>query len=243
MAHSSSRRRWCLLALAAATTLAACTSQVSDDLSIEALGKSGKAVIVMAASLDSNAERSCTEIGLAPLNRAERTELYVQLDGQRLYKIRLKLGTGYVVDAGNEIIGSMQIEPGTYAVAAATCRPSHGTKLMQAISSDPKGFATFTVAAGEVVNLGKLVILEVDSGSGPPTERYNYVSLATALKTDPRARLNKDLAARLVDRLLELGHPPLPQAELVRICQQRRANPSSIIGPSSPPVVCALAGL
>jgi hypothetical protein len=179
---------------------------------------------------------------LAPLDRAERTELYTQLDGQRLYKIRLKLGTGLVVDGGKEIIGSMQIEPGTYAVAAVTCPSSHGGR-MQVTSPNPRGFATFTVAAGEVVNLGKLVILEVDSGSGPPKERLKYVSLATALKTDPRTHLNKDLAARLVDRLLTLGHPPLPQAELARICKERRANPALIIGPSSPPLVCALAGL
>jgi len=232
-----------LLALAGvAAALAACTSQVSGDLTIESLGKSGNAVIAMAAVLDDNAERSCTEVGLAPLDGAERTELHAQLDGQRFYKIRLKLGTGLVVDGGNEIIGSMQIEPGTYAVAAATC-PYSGGKRMQVISPDLRGFATFTVAAGEVVSLGKLVILEVDSGSGPPKERLKYVSLATALKTDPRTRLNNDLAARLVDRPLTLGHPPLPQAELARICQHRRANPALIIGPTSPPLVCALAGL
>lgn len=221
--------------LVAGAVLPACTSHVSDDLSVEGLGKSGDAVITMAAVLDSDRERTCTNVGFEPLDSKTRTELYTQLPGRRFYRITLKLGTGTVLDAGNEIVGSMQIAPGAYKVAGALCQSSRGK--VEVVSADPRGFATFSVAAGEVVNLGKLILLEV------PTDRFVVVPHVAPLKTDPRTRLNKDLAARLVDRLLTPSQPPLPKAELARICEHRRANPTLVIAPPSPSNVCALAGL
>ncbi len=70
------------------------------------------------------------------------------------------------------------------------------------MSRSPGGFATFTVAAGEVVNLGKLIIIEVQAepGSFMKHARYVYSGHVAPLKTDPRGALNKELAARLVDR-------------------------------------------
>ncbi len=134
----SPEKRWkYLLMLVAGAVLPACTSHVSDDLSVEGLGKSGDAVITMAAVLDSDRERACTNVGFEPLDSKTRTELYTQLPGRRFYRITLKLGTGTVLDAGNEIVGSMQIAPGAYKVAGALCQSSRGK--VDVISADPGG--------------------------------------------------------------------------------------------------------
>lgn len=224
-----------LVAAAGAVALVGCSSQVSGDLSVESLGKSGNAVIMMAAVLDSDHERSCVSAGFVPIGGA-RQVAFAQLPGKRMYPLTLKLGTGMLPDAGQEIVGSMEIAPGTYAVDGVTCGPVGGGGV-QVVSSSSAGFATFSVAAGEVVNLGKLVVINV------PAARVVYVAHTAPLRTDPRKQLNKELAARLVDRPLKLSQPPLPREELARICTLQRAKPNLAIVPISPPIVCELAGI
>lgn len=234
--HAGRKRSWKrVLSLACATVLAACTSHVSDDLSLDALGKSGDAVIVMAAVLDRIDQKSCTSVDLRTLDgKVPRTS-----SGQRLFS--LKLGSAMMFDQRAEVLGSAQIAPGTYKVAAAACQSPKGGKL-DVVTLNPKGFATFTVSAGEVVNLGKLIILEVqaEAGSFMQPARYVYVSHVAPLESDPRAVLNKDLTARLVDRTLTASEGPLPQAELARICEQKRAASANGKAHSA---ACTLAGL
>lgn len=225
-------------ALILATALGACTSHISDELNTEALVKSGDAVIMMTAVIDRNREMSCKSVDLRTLdNRMPRTA-----DGNLVSSV--KLGTGTILDSSAEVTGSTRIAPGTYKVVVASCNPPDKSGTLKVVASDPKGFATFSVSAGEVVNLGKLIIIEVqaEAPSFMQPARYAYVSHVAPLKSDPRQLLNKELAARLVDRSMTPNHPALPQAELARICNQRRAAATS--APGSPgPAACTLAGL
>ena len=224
------------IALVAVTLLAGCTSHVSDDLNTAALTESGDAVIMMTAVIDRTREASCTSVGLETIDgKTPRTS-----DGQRVSTV--KLGTGTILDPGAEVTGSAQIAPGTYKIVDAHCKRINPSGILVVVSPNSKGFATFTVTAGEVVNLGKLIIIEVqaEAASFMQPARYVYVSHVAALESDPRPLLNKDLAARLVDRNMTASAQPLPQAELARICQQRRGSSA----PGTPgPAVCTLAGL
>lgn len=225
-----------VLGLIWAAALAACTSHVSDDLSIDALGKSGDAVIMMTAVIDRNREMSCTSVSLRTLD----DKMPRAMNGRLVSSVRL--GTGTILDASAEVTGSAQIAPNTYKVVEAKCSRPDKSGTLVVVSDNPKGFATFSVSAGEVVNLGKLIILEVQAepASFMQTARYVYVAHVAPLTSDPRTILNKDLAARLVDRTMTASQQPLPQAELARLCQQRRAASAS--GKSSS-AACALAGL
>lgn len=227
-----------LFAAFAAAVLAACTSSVSNDLSIDTLGKTGDAVIVMAAVIDRNREMSCISVQLqTPDGKTPTTT-----SGQRVFS--LKLGSGTIFDPNSEMIGSTQIAPGAYKIVEVACYAPNG--MLRVVSPSPRGFATFKVSAGEVVSLGKLIIIEVqaDTATFLNSGRYVYVAHAAPLRTDPRTGLNKDLAARLVDRTMTLSQPPLPQAELARICKQRRETGTTTLTGGPPnPTACALAGL
>lgn len=223
------RRQQCLfLALALTATLASCASQVPDDLSVASLTKSRDAVIVMAAVLDGATERSCSKVGFMPADS----------ETWRPYDLTINLATGTIAVAGEEVIGSRKIAPGQYRIAAVVCSDP---KLIEIIG----GIATFSVSAGEVVNLGKLVVIPTlrPSSSFAGLQERGYAAHITNLRTDPRKRLNKDLSAHLIDRPMVLSQPPLPQAELQRLCKERRAAPVLTLGSTSPPLVCALAGL
>jgi len=236
-------RRWTTsaaagIALALATVLAACTSHVSDDLNANTLAHSGDAVILMTAVIDRNQEMSCKSVDLRTLD----DHVPRSVSGQTVSTV--KLGTGTILDPGAEVTGSVQIAPGTYKVTEASCSRPDKSGILNVVSANPKGFATFSVAAGEVVNLGKLIIIEVvaDQPSFMQPARYVYVSHVTELKSDPRSSLNKDLAARVVDRAMIVSHPPLPQAELARICRLRREVKGINLATRSP-AACTLAGL
>ncbi|WP_424957268.1 hypothetical protein [Hyphomicrobium sp. 1Nfss2.1] len=205
---------------------------------MDALGQSGDAVIVMTAVIDRNQEMSCMSVALrTPDNKTPRT-----VSGKTVSSV--KLGTRTILDPSAEVTGSAQIAPGTYKVVEASCSRPDKSGTLKILSSDPKGFATFSVAAGEVVNLGKLIIIEViaDQPSFMQPARYVYVSHVAALSSDPRSSLNKDLAARLIDRPMTISHPPLPQAELARICRLRREAKGISLATRSP-AACTLAGL
>lgn len=228
------------IALAGVTTLAACTSHVSDDLSVDALGKSGDAIIMMAVTLDRLTEINCISANL------RTTDGKVPLTSQGNRVLSIKLGSGTIIDATTEVIGSTQISPGTYKIDHVTCNSPTGNGSLDVMSANLNGFATFTVSAGEVVNLGKLVVLEVEAQPGtiwqPP--RYAYVGQISPLKSDPRTQLNKDLATRLIDRPMTSSNAPLPKAELVRICEQKRAKAASGIAlVKLNPISCAMAGI
>lgn len=228
-----------VLAMAGAAAFAACSNQVSGDLSTAALTNSGDAVITIAAVMDRNVEMSCMSLRLETLDgKLPRTT-----SGKPLLSINL--GSGTIFDGGSEVIGSTQIAPGTYKISAVTCKLPGGKKgSLDVVSGNPKGFATFSVAAGEVVNLGKLIIIEVQAEPGGfmKDARYVYVGHVAPLKTDPRTALNKELGARLADRSMTPSQEPLPQAELARICQEKRATHASTIKPPDP-TTCRLAGI
>lgn len=191
---------------------------------------------MMAAVLDGRGTRSCMKVGFQPAYSEE----------WRPYDTTLTLSPGILVDAGKEIVGSTKIAPGEYRIAVVICNGHSDGNSKGLLEVIPRGgFATFRVAAGEVVNLGKLVIIETKRPSPlvAGLQEYVYAAHVTHLRTDPRTRLNKDLAAHLVDRPMVLSQPPLQQAELARICKERRANPPLTIAPAEPPLVCALAGL
>jgi hypothetical protein len=237
--HASGERSWrCVLALLWVTALAACTSHVSSDLNTDALAKSGDAVIMMTAVIDRNREMSCTGVSLqTPDGKTPRTA-----DGERVSSVRL--GTGTILDPSAEVTGSTRISPGTYKVVEARCSRPDKSGTLIVVTDNPRGFATFSVSAGEVVNLGKLIIIEVEAEPAAfmRPARYVYVAHVAPLKGDPRNLLNKDLAARLVDRAMTPSQQPLPQAELARICRQRRSASTS--APGTPgPAACTLAGL
>lgn len=227
-----------MLALAWVTGLAACTSHISEDLDTAALAKSGDAVILLTAVIDRNQEMSCMSVSLRTLDdKMPRTV------GGRLVSM-VKLGSGTIMDPSAEVTGSTQIAPGTYKIADVSCKRPNKSGTLVILSDSPKGFATFSVAAGEVVNLGKLIIIEVEaeSSSFMHDARYVYVSYVVPLKRDPRPLLNKDLAAQLVDRSMTPTSQALPQAELARICKQRLAAPGIRLG-TGRPTTCTLAGL
>ena len=227
------------LVLAGAATFAACSSHVSGDLTTTALGQSGDAVITMAAVIDRNKEMSCISLDLMTLDgKLPRTT-----SGQLASKV--KLGSGTIFDGASEVVGSKQIAPGTYMVMSVDCNaPAGKNGILTVMAANPKGFATFTVAAGEVVNLGKLIVIEVEAEPAAflKPARYVYVGHVARLKTDPRSGLNKELAAQLVDRPMTASQQPLPQAELARICQQKRTAYASAMVPPKP-AACELAGI
>jgi hypothetical protein len=235
----SGRRVGLILTLTGASLFAACAGNVSGDLTTAALGQSGDAVITMAAVMDRNREMSCMSLDLMTVDgKMPRTT-----GGQLASSVIL--GSGTIFDGASEVVGSKQIAPGTYIIMAANCKPPEGKNgKLTVMSGNPKGFATFTVAAGEVVNLGKLIIIEVQAEPAAfmKPARYVYVGHVAPLKTDPRGGLNKDLAARLIDRPMTASQEPLPQAELARICEQKRSIHASALVPPKP-ATCELAGI
>jgi hypothetical protein len=189
--------------------------------------------------MDRNLEMSCMNLSLETLDG----KLARNSSGKLLSSI--KLGSGTIFDGGAEVIGSAQIAPGTYRIAAVTCKPPDGKNgSLDVVSANPKGFATFSVAAGEVVNLGKLIIIEVQAEPGGfmKDARYVYVGHVAPLQSDPRTALNKEIGARLVDRMMTASQQPLPQAELARICQEKRVTYASAVKPPNP-AACRLAGI
>src|SRR5262245_17914551 len=94
---NSGRRTSLGLALAGASLLGACTSNVSGDLNTAALGQSGDAVITMAAVIDRNREMSCMSLKLETVDgQVPRTS-----SGQRIFS--LKLGSGTILDPNSEM--------------------------------------------------------------------------------------------------------------------------------------------
>jgi hypothetical protein len=238
MSRNARKHSIALLALASAITLGACGGNVAGDLTTAALGQSGDAVITMAAVMDRNVEMSCMSLDLMTSDGKEPRTTSGKLAS------RVRLGSGTIFDGASEVVGSKQIAPGTYSIISVDCKPPGGKSgSLTVMSRTPGGFATFTVAAGEVVNLGKLIIIEVQAepGSFMKDARYVYSGHVAPLKTDPRAALNKELAARLVDRPMTSNGQPLPQAELARICQQRRGETGALVPPK--PAACELAGI
>ena len=120
--------------------------------------------------------------------------------------------------------------------------PPSGNGILTVASANPNGFATFSVGPGEVVDLGKLIIIEVHAevGSFLKPSRYVYVSHVSPLPPNRRPELNPDLASRVVSRTMQSSGAAIPQSEFRRICEEKRTLYAAYGGANS--AACVLAG-
>jgi len=188
--------------------IAACgTSQISSELTNEALRGSGKAVFVVSVRLVS--KTMSTSCDFVQLKRVA--------DGRT---IDVRLASHLLPSEPSEVSGSVEIDPGTYAVTVAMCsRPNVKFVVRPA---DARGLATFSIGPGEVVDGGTLIIIEIFQ---PVLTEYLGKSQFSAIVRPGSGRasavLNRELASRLVSRPMTAIDPPTPDM-LARMCEFHR---------------------
>ena len=216
--------------------LAACgISSVSADLTAAHLVESRNAVVLMSVTIGQQGQGNCMSARLRTLDNkyAKTSEGYLAF---------MKLSSGTVLDARmGETIGSTQLAPGSYMITEVECRKPVSSRNLIVKSSSPNGLAQFTVQAGEVVNVGKLVLvaLEVGEPNVFGEHRFEYLPQVAPLSDDPRKVLNKELAGRLIERPMTATR--VPPALLQRACERERPLVAQRGRGGIEPTVCTLA--
>ncbi len=110
-----------------------------------------------------------------------------------------------------------EIPAGRYGVGAITCRSGTTTTAYKA--GRGKVFAEFTVAAGEVVNLGtlSLIVTELPRESIFTRVKHVIVPVITPLNDEAKSQLRPDVIAKLETRHLRPSNP-LTTQQLKKLC-------------------------
>jgi hypothetical protein len=187
--------------------VAACgTSQISSELTSEALRTSGKSVLVISVRLVS--KTMSTNCDMVQVIRAG--------DGR---KVDVRLAT-HLVPEPSEVSGSVELDPGTYTVTTALCSRPNVKFVVE--PADARGLATINIGPGEVVDGGTLIIIEMFQ---PVLTQYlghsQFYAIVRPGSGQASAALNRDLAGRVTRRPMTAINPPPPDA-LARMCEFHR---------------------
>ena len=142
-------RRWSRIApILAALLLAACaqTSRVSDGVTPAALTQSKKAVAVMRIG---SASPACINAGVM---LAQRERDY--------FRATKPLIVANIRSVTEPAVAEVELDPGEYHVVAYSCKDAKGAKTVADKGAGPQAYhtsyASFTLAPGEIVNVGYL---------------------------------------------------------------------------------------
>ncbi len=139
--------RW-LAAGLACTLLAGCakTSRVGDDVSTQSLTRSGKAVALMRVGTPSP---KCNSLGVLLGTR----------EGNG-FRRKQPIGVANVRSLADVPVAEVELEPGEYHVLAFSCIGDKGPAIVGDNAAEAglyrSSYASFTLQAGEVVNVGSL---------------------------------------------------------------------------------------
>lgn len=204
--------------------LAGCSGTVSDDISLEAVQSQGEGIIIIAASFPEG--QVCTDLVL----HVSRT-----VDGKR----RTDGFNASSLFRGDSP-AQAKLKAGSYELSNMTCHSGNvrlvlhkrDDPIWKRLGAPPPVYARFTVAPGEVVNLGHVTIKWASLG---------FAELAVSnLSAKHRAWLKENrpkLSGRMVTRLMkptkhqviqrkrQSGFQPPPQAPNKRVGSGSGANP------------------
>ena len=177
----------CLAAAAAAVLLAGCASTVSDDVSLEAVQNRGEAIAIVAATFPG--PRVCTSLTLHVRQKGD--------DGDRIRSIVASVyGSGLPAQA--------KLPAGSYEIANMICQSVNvkvvlheQRTIFSSKKTPPPVYGRFSVAAGEVVNLGHVKIKSAFGGIA----QLAVTDLSTQQRTwlkDNRPTLESRMVTRLI---------------------------------------------
>ncbi|MBO0756857.1 MAG: hypothetical protein J2P54_13435 [Bradyrhizobiaceae bacterium] len=182
------------------------TTQVSEQLSSADLRNSGKSVLVVSGRF----------ISTTMSTKCQSIELRRNGDGRTAALI---LAT-YFPGTPEESSGSVELDPGTWVVTSVDCPRGNTVYVIE--PADDRGLATIRVGAGEVIDGGNLVVIELFQ---PKFMGYFGKSHFSAIVRPHAGRataaLNPELARRLVSRPMTAVDPPGPDV-LARMCEFHR---------------------
>jgi len=190
------------------------TSHISEQLTSAQLRTSGKSVLVMSVRLVSRTmSTSCDSVALKRVGDGHEASVML---------------ASHFPSEPFEVSGSVEIDPGTYAVALAMCSRPNVRFIVK--PADERGMATIRIGPGEVVDGGTLVIIEIFQ---PTFTEYFGKSQFSAIVRPHSGRasaaLNPELAGRLISRPMTAIDPPTPDV-LARMCEFHREQIQSRSG-------------
>ncbi|HYW61041.1 MAG TPA: hypothetical protein VE909_10975 [Xanthobacteraceae bacterium] len=192
--------------------VAACgSSQISAQLTNEALRASGKGVFVIAVRLVSTTmSTSCDAVRLTRAGDGRDVDVML---------------SSHLLPEPAAVSGSVELDPGTYAVTLAMCsRPNVKFVVKPA---DERGMATISIGPGEVVDGGTLIIIEIFQAQFTQYfGKSQFSAIVTPDSGGASASLNRELAGRLIKRPMTAIDPPPPDV-LARMCEYHREQARS----------------
>ena len=182
------------------------TTQVSEQLTSAELRTSGQGVLVVSGRL----------ISKLMSTKCQSIELQRTGDGRKAVLIL----ASYFPGAPDESSGSVELDPGTWAVTSVSCPRGNTTFVIE--PADDRGLATIRVGPGEVIDGGNLVVIELFQPTF--TEFFGKSHFSAIVRPHAEratAALNPELARRVVSRPMTAVDPPGPDV-LARMCEFHR---------------------
>jgi hypothetical protein len=182
------------------------TSRVGDELTTTSLTQSKKAVALIKLGA---ADPLCTTL-TAGIGVREG-------EGYRL------LQTARIVRNANEAsVAELELASGEYHIVSYMCTRQRGALYLAQPAGNgvfKKSYASFTVAPGEIVNVG---FLQMVAMGAVPVARANYVHIRIAVTDWPLAELDRfkqqrpKLYTQMKTRLMAVAKVELPTVEQIR---------------------------
>jgi hypothetical protein len=218
-----------VVALAALVAGCAGTSRVGDDLTYTSLSQSKKAVALIKLGA---ADPLCTS--LAAGIGVREGESFRHLQFARIVR-----------KAGETAVAELELGPGEYHVVSYSCTRRGGSVLLAEPAGGGlfrKSYASFSLAPGEILNVGYLQLLPMGTSQVGYNTRVLHVRLAV---TDwPLAELGQfkqqrpHLYAQMKTRLMKVHRvqPPTMQQVLAACAEMRRLQAQGKI--QTLPAIC-----
>ncbi len=232
------------LTLATCLLLGACASKIPVPpvgFTAADLGKQNKGLVVLGAQVtDMYQAHYCQPI----------TVYYDQLEGNLTVKEAFQ-ARGYAGEYEDTKLGLLarELPPGSYGVSRVDCK-DFGNTIAIYLAGKTWYFASFSVEAGEVIDLG-LLSLDVLL---PKPELFDFSAqkeMSAMVFVDPipegfyQKMLRPDILAQMRTRHMQPNPPVTPAAFAERCTLQKAARPTPVINlgnPGPPPVCGRLAG-
>lgn len=182
--------------------------QIPEGLSGETLRTSGRGVLVVAARfLTTTVSTSCEMVQLTRAGDGRTADVML---------------TTHLPFEDPQVSGGVALDPGTYAVTLAICSRNNARYVIE--PADARGMAKFSIGAGEVVDGGMLVIVDVFRPLFTPyVGKSNIFTFVRPRTGPPPAALNRELAAKMISRPMTAIDPPPPEA-LSAMCEEHRQH-------------------
>jgi hypothetical protein len=197
------------------------------EMSTAQLRASGKGVLIVSA-------RFATATMLTPCQMLQFAHAG---DGRQISVVVSGYSPFTVEQPGDGVL----VTPGTYIATKAYCQRGDTTYVVQA--PDPLGIAKISIAAGEVVDAGTLIVTDdFKAVLTPYLGKSNFWAFARPRIEPLPAGLSRELATRVVRRTMTTVDPP-PYELLAQICSNQREHAKSLwFGGNGDPPLCQLIG-